>query len=80
MNAKQTALFEELRDNLTSVSKNKTTKEDEEQKGDTINIDTFAIQVKELADTDTVDKVVSKVKNSIYEDATGRNTMKIRRR
>lgn len=82
LNAKQTALFEQLRDNLTSenITRATKTKEDETNKGDTINIDTFAIQVKEMADTETVDKVVKKVKDSIYTDATGKNKMQIRRR
>lgn len=80
LNAKQTQLFEQLRDNLTASAKTHNTKDDEENKGDTINIDTIAIQVKELADSDTVDKVVKKVKSSIYTDATGKNTMQVRRR
>jgi hypothetical protein len=81
LNAKQTQLFEQLRDNLTATNVSTTKKnEDDENKGDTINIDSIAIQVKELADTDTVDKVVKQVKNSIYTDATGKNTMQIRRR
>lgn len=79
LNAKQTALFEDLRDNLTNRNKTKVNK-DEESKGDTIQIDNFAIQVQELADTDTVEKITKKVKNSIYTDATGKNTMQIRRR
>lgn len=79
LNAKQTALFEDLRDSLTNRSKTKVNK-DEESKGDTIQIDNFAIQVQELADTDTVEKITKKVKNSIYTDATGKNTMQIRRR
>jgi hypothetical protein len=81
LNAKQTELFEQLRDNLTSTNVSNTNgKEDSEDKGDTINIDTVAIQVKELADTDTVDKVVKQVKNSIYNDATSQNKMQVRRR
>ena len=81
LNAKQTKLFEQLRDNLTSSNVSSATeKENEDNKGDTINIDTFAIQVQEVADTETVDKVVKKVKESIYTDATGKNKMQIRRR
>ena len=38
------------------------------------------IDVKELADTDSVDKVVKTVKESIYKDATSGNNMKITRR
>ena len=36
--------------------------------------------IKELADTDSVDKVVKTVKESIYKDATSGNNMKITRR
>lgn len=82
LNAKQTALFEQLRDNLTATNVSGATKvkNSDENKGDTINIDTFAIQVQEMADTETVDKVIKKVKDSIYTDATGKNKMQIRRR
>ena len=84
LNAKQTALFEQLRDNLTATNTSKTTniknKDSDKLKGDIINIDTFAVQVQEMADTETVDKVIKKVKDSIYTDATGKNKMQIRRR
>ena len=35
-----------------------------------LTIENLAINVKELADTDSIDKVVKTVKQSIYKDAT----------
>ena len=45
-----------------------------------ITIENLTIDVKELADTDSVDKIVRTVKQSIYKDATSGNNMKINRR
>ena len=63
----------------------KWTKETEEEflgyvKNENVKIENLTIDVKELADTDSVDKVVKTVKESIYKDATSGNNMKITRR
>lgn len=78
LNAKQTALFETLRDALAKVPTIRT-KEDNSS-NENITIENFTIDVKELADTDSIDKVVKTVKDSIYRDATSGNNMKINRR
>lgn len=77
LNAKQTALFETLRDALVKVP---TFNSGDGESGDNITIENLTIDVKELADTDSIDKVVKTVKNSIYKDATSGNNMKINRR
>lgn len=77
LNAKQTALFETLRDALIKVPKIDSS---DSGNSETINIENLAINVKELADTDSIDKVVKTVKDSIYKDATSGNNMKISRR
>ena len=78
LNARQTALFETLRDALVKVPTSINTKET--NNSETVTIENLAINVKELADTDSIDKVVKTVKDSIYRDATSGNNMKINRR
>lgn len=78
LNARQTALFETLRDALVKVPTSINTKETDNS--ETVTIENLAINVKELADTDSIDKVVKTVKESIYRDATSGNNMKINRR
>ena len=81
LNAKQTRLFETLRDNLMRAAStaynndknNEITKEE-------YNIGNVNIEVKELTDTDSIEKVTKKVKEEIYKDATGKNNMAVRRR
>lgn len=77
LNAKQTQLFETLRDALVKVP---TMNSKETDNGENITIENLTIDVKELADTDSVDKIVRTVKQSIYKDATSGNNMKINRR
>ena len=77
LNAKQTQLFEALKNSLATVSSINTR---EKSVGDNITIENLTIDVKELADTDSIDKVVKTVKDSIYKDATSGNNMKINRR
>jgi hypothetical protein len=69
LNAQQTQLFEQLRDSLAG-NKLKTTANEKGQEGDNIIINTLEISVKEIADADSIDKVVKTVKQSIYKDAT----------
>ena len=52
----------------------------ETDNSETVTIENLAINVKELADTDSIDKVVRTVKESIYKDAVTGNNMKITRR
>lgn len=78
LNARQTALFETLRDALVKVPTSINTKETDNS--ETVTIENLAINVKELADTDSIDKVVKTVKESIYKDAVTGNNMKITRR
>ena len=78
LNAKQTALFETLRDALAKVPT--ISSKEENNNSENITIENFTIDVKELADTDSIDKVVKTVKDSIYRDATSGNNMKINRR
>ena len=52
----------------------------ETDNSENITIENLTIDVKELADTDSVDKIVRTVKQSIYKDATSGNNMKINRR
>lgn len=78
LNARQTALFETLRDALVKVPTSINTKETDNS--ETVTIENLAINVKELADTDSIDKVVRTVKESIYKDAVTGNNMKITRR
>ena len=81
LNAKQTRLFEVLRDSLTRVSSSSNIdKNNEEITKEEYNISNVNIEVKEIADTDSIDKVVQKVKTQIYNDSIGRNNMAIRRR
>lgn len=77
LNARQTALFETLRDALVKVP---TMSSKETDNSENITIENLTIDVKELADTDSVDKIVRTVKQSIYKDATSGNNMKINRR
>lgn len=77
LNARQTALFETLRDALVKVP---TMNSKETDNSENITIENLTIDVKQLADTDSVDKIVRTVKQSIYKDATGGNNMKINRR
>lgn len=77
LNAKQTALFETLRDALVRVP---TVNSKDTDNSENITIENLTIDVKELADTDSVDKIVRTVKQSIYKDATSGNNMKINRR
>ena len=69
LNAQQTQLFEQLRDSLAG-KKLKTTTNDNNSEGDNIIINNLEISVKEIADADSIDKVVKTVKQSIYKDAT----------
>jgi len=81
LNAKQTRLFEMLRDGLTKTTSNRTyDKTPSEVAKEEYNIDSINIEVKELADTDSVEKITRKVKEEIYKDSTGRNNMAVRRR
>lgn len=77
LNARQTALFETLRDALVRVP---TMNSKETDNSENITIENLTIDVKQLADTDSVDKIVRTVKQSIYKDATSGNNMKINRR
>ena len=77
LNAIQSQLFEALKNSLAIVSSINTR---EKSVGDNITIENLTIDVKELADTDSIDKVVKTVKDSIYKDATSGNNMKINRR
>lgn len=79
LNAKQTALFEALRNALVKTQMGTKAKEDIGN-NENIVIENLTIDVKELADTDSIDKVIKNVKDSIYKDATSGNNMKIRRR
>ena len=78
LNAKQTALFENLRDSLIKQSKVKTSNKDTYE--ETVQIENVNINVQEVADTDSIDKIIGNVKQSIYKDATNGNNMKLRRR
>lgn len=69
LNAQQTQLFEQLRDSLAG-KKLRTTTNDSGNEGDNIIINNLEISVKEIADADSIDKVVKTVKQSIYKDAT----------
>ena len=69
LNAQQTQLFEQLRDSLAG-KKLRTTTNDSNNEGDSIIINNLEISVKEIADADSIDKVVKTVKQSIYKDAT----------
>lgn len=79
LNARQTELFEGLRDTLSKASKN-SNQTQEKALEETIQIDSLNINVQEATDVDSIDKIINKVKSSIYKDATNGNTMKIRRR
>ena len=79
LNARQTKLFEGLRDTLSKASKN-SNQTQEKASEETIQIDSLNINVQEATDVDSIDKIINKVKSSIYKDATNGNTMKIRRR
>lgn len=79
LNARQTELFEGLRDTLSKASKNSNQTQEKVQE-ETIQIDSLNINVQEATDVDSIDKIINKVKSSIYKDATNGNTMKIRRR
>lgn len=79
LNARQTKLFEGLRDTLSKASKNSNQTQEKVQE-ETIQIDSLNINVQEATDVDSIDKIINKVKSSIYKDATNGNTMKIRRR
>lgn len=80
LSAKQTKLFEVLRDSLVATTNKGYTKEKKEATNTGYNIDNINIEVKELADVDSVEKMTRKVKEEIYKDATGRNNMAVRRR
>lgn len=79
LNARQTELFEGLRDTLSKASRNSNQTQEKVQE-ETIQIDSLNINVQEATDVDSIDKIINKVKSSIYKDATNGNTMKIRRR
>lgn len=79
LNARQTELFEGLRDTLSKASKN-SNQTQEKAPEETIQIDSLNINVQEATDVDSIDKIINKVKSSIYKDAINGNTMKIRRR
>ena len=78
LNARQTKLFEVLRDSLSNVPTHVASSDN--STNENVKIENLTIDVKELADTDSVDKVVKTVKESIYKDATNGNNMKINRR
>ena len=78
LNARQTKLFEVLRDSLSNVPTHIASSDN--STNENVKIENLTIDVKELADTDSVDKVVKTVKESIYKDATSGNNMKITRR
>lgn len=78
LNARQTKLFEVLRDSLSNVPTHVASNDN--STNENVKIENLTIDVKELADTDSVDKVVKTVKESIYKDATSGNNMKITRR
>lgn len=81
LNAKQTRLFEALRDNLTKTASNRVyDKTDDEITKEEYNIDNINIQVQQIADVDAIDKVTKRVKEEIYKDSIGHNNMAVRRR
>lgn len=81
LNAKQTALFETLRDALVRTTSSKTyDSKEKEVSTEQYNIGNVNIEVKEIAETNEVEKITRKVKEEIYRDATGHNNMAIRRR
>lgn len=81
LNARQTRLFEELRDNLTRSASNRVyDKSDEEITKEEYKIDNINIQVQQIADVDAIDKVTKRVKEEIYKDSIGHNNMAVRRR
>lgn len=81
LNAKQTRLFEELRDSLVRKNTNSTYDKDPvEISKEEYNIDKINIEVKQIVDVDAVEKVTKKVKEEIYKDAIGNNNMAVRRR
>ena len=82
LNAKQTRLFEGLRDSLVRSSSNRTyDKKENEIAKEEYNIDNISIEVKQIADIDAVDKITRRVKEEIYKDATSnKNNMAVRRR
>lgn len=82
LNAQQTKLFEQLRDRLGSSndSFNKLKEENVEVNNDNISIDKIEINVKEVAEVESVNKIIKATKDSIYKDATNSATLKLRRR
>lgn len=80
LNAKQTALFETLRDTLIKGANPKTYDNNKEVSKEEYNIGNVNIEVKEIAETNEIEKITKRVKEEIYRDATGHNNMAIRRR
>lgn len=80
LNAKQTALFETLRDTLTRATSTKGIKNSNESAKEEYNIENISIEVKQVADVDEIEKVTRKVKEQIYKDSIGKNNMAVRRR
>lgn len=81
LNAKQTRLFEMLRDGLVrTTSKTYEKPTNTETNKQEYNIDNLSIEVKELADVDSIEKVTKRVKEEIYRDSIGHNNMAVRRR
>lgn len=81
LNAKQTRLFEMLRDGLVrTTSKTYEKPTNTETNKQEYNIDNLSIEVKELADVDSIEKVTKRVKEEIYKDSIGHNNMAVRRR
>lgn len=81
LNAKQTRLFEGLRDSLVRGANKTYNKEDKEITKEEYNIDNISIEVKQIADVDAIDKVTKRVKEEIYKDAmSNKNNMAVRRR
>lgn len=82
LNAKQTALFEDLRDNLTSTNPfdNNGIENYNETTDNSVNIEKFEMNVKEIAEADSLEKITKIVKGSIYKDATGSKITQARRR
>ena len=79
LNAKQTALFENLRNALSSYN-SKSSVKTSDNSSSSVSIDNLTISVKEVADVDSIDKITKEVKRSIYNDSTKGSTIKVTRR
>ena len=79
LNAKQTALFENLRNALSSYN-SKSSVKTSDNSSSSVSIDNLTISVKEVADVDSIDKITKEVKRSIYNNSTKGSTIKVTRR